>query len=203
MNETSLSLLESLRCSPESESWSRLVDLYAPLIKSWALRYELQDSDADDVTQEVLLTASQDLGRFEHAGRPGAFRGWLKAILVNRLRNFWRARNRHAAGKNEVDLDARLARLEDPADEMSRIWNREHDQHVLRRLLALTERHFAPATWKAFCRTALDGAPADEVSRELGISLNAVFIAKSRVLNRLRQESEGLVESASNFLPAR
>ena len=85
MDETSLSLLERLRQSPENEGWNRLSDLYAPLIRAWLRRYDVQDSDANDLVQEVLLAVSKDLGKFEHAGRPGAFRGWLRAILVNRL----------------------------------------------------------------------------------------------------------------------
>jgi len=199
MNETSLSLLARLRRSPDSEGWNRLNELYAPLIRTWLRKYDVQPSDADDLTQEVLLAVSKDVCKFEHGGHPGAFRGWLKAILVNRLRNFWRARDRGALVRADTFIDERLAQLDDPASEISQIWNRQHDQHVLGQLLALAEPHFAPDTWKAFCRVALDGVRADVVAQELGISLNAVFIAKSRVLSRLRLEAEGLIESASGF----
>jgi len=199
MNETSLSLLNRLRHSPDSESWDRLVQLYSPLIKAWLRRYEVPPNDADDLVQEVLLAVSRDLGRFEHAGQVGAFRGWLKAILVNRLRKFWRARDRRPQARGDSNIDARLAQLDDPSSEMSLIWNREHDQYVLRQLLALAEPNFEPATWTAFCRVALDGKKPDVVAEEMAISLNAVCLAKSRVLRRLRQESEGLVESASGF----
>ena len=137
--------------------------------------------------------------KFEHAGQPGAFRGWLKAILVNRLRKFWRSRDRRPQARGDSDIDARLAQLDDPSSEMSLIWNREHDQYVLRQLLALAEPHFARTTWTAFCRVALDGAKPDVVAQEMGISRNAVVIAKCRVLSRLRQESEGLIESSSGF----
>jgi len=75
MNETSLSLLASLRQSPASETWTRLVELYAPLIRAWLRKYDVQDSDADDLVQEVLLAVSKDLGRFDHGGQPGAFAG--------------------------------------------------------------------------------------------------------------------------------
>ena len=199
MHETSLSLLERLRHSPENDGWNRLADLYAPLIRTWLRRYDVQDSDANDLVQEVLLAVCNDLGTFEHRGQPGAFRGWLKAILHNRLRKFWRARDRRPQARGDSDLDARLAQLDDPASEMSQIWNREHDQYVLRQLLSLAEPHFEPTTWQAFCRVALDGANADVVAQETGISRNAVIIAKCRVLNRLRQESEGLIESSSGF----
>ncbi len=199
MNATSLSLLHRLRGSPESESWNRLVDLYAPLIRVWLRKYEVQDNDADDLVQEVLLAVSKDLSKFEHGGQPGAFRGWMKAILVNRLRKFWRARDRRPRARGGSHIDARLAQLEDPASEMSQIWNRQHDQYVLRQLLSLVEPHFAPTTWKAFCRVALEGARPDVVAAEMGISLNSVCLAKSRVIRRLRQESVGLIESSSCF----
>ena len=199
MEETSLSLLARLRRSPESETWSRLVDLYAPLIRAWLRKYDVQDSDADDLTQEVLLAVSKDLGKFEHGGQPGSFRGWLKAILVNRLRKFWRVRDRRPQARGDSDIDARLAQLDDPASEMSQIWNRQHDQYVLRQLLALVEPHFTPNTWTAFCRVALEGADPGVVAKEMGISRNAVIIAKCRVLSRLRQESAGLVDSSSDF----
>jgi RNA polymerase sigma factor (sigma-70 family) len=199
MHETSLSLLERLRHSPEDESWTRLADLYSPLIRAWLRRYDVQDSDANDLVQEVLLAVSKDLSKFDHGGHPGAFRGWLRAILVNRLRNFWRSRDRRPQARGDSDIDARLAQLDDPSSEMSQVWNRQHDEYVLRQLLALAEPQFAPTTWKAFCRVALEGAKPDAVAEELEISLNAVFIAKSRVLSKLRQESHGLVESSSNF----
>ncbi|MCA9036780.1 MAG: sigma-70 family RNA polymerase sigma factor [Planctomycetaceae bacterium] len=202
MYETSLSLLESLRHSPQDDGWNRLSDLYSPLIRAWLRRYDVQDSDQHDLVQEVLLAVSKDLSRFEHRGQPGAFRGWLKAILINRLRKFWRARDRRPQARGDSDVDARLAQLDDPASEMSQIWNREHDQYVLRQLMALVEPHFDPKTWKAFCLVSLDGLKADVAAQELGISRNAVIVAKCRVLKRLRQESEGLVESSSGF-PAR
>jgi DNA-directed RNA polymerase specialized sigma24 family protein len=82
---------------------------------------------------------------------------------------------------------------------MTLIWNREHDQYVLRQLLMLAEPHFEPATWKAFCRVALEGVNPVDAAEKLGISQNAVIVDKCRVLNRLRQESAGLIVSASGF----
>lgn len=199
MHETSLSLLDRLRQSSGNESWDRLTLLYTPLIRAWMRRYEVQESDANDLLQEVLLAVSQDICKFEHRGQPGAFRGWLKAILMNRLRKFWRARDHRPPSCGDSDMDDKLAQLGDPASEISQIWNREHDQYVLRQLLALAEPHFEPVTWNAFCRLALDGAKPDVVADELGISLNAVCLAKSRVLRRLRQEAAGLIESSSGF----
>lgn len=200
MNETSLSLLQQLRQSPD-QTWDRLHEIYAPLIRKWLIRYDMQESDADDVTQEVLMAVSKDLESFEHNGRPGAFRAWLKGILVNRLREFWRRRDRQATASGGSDMNRRLAELDDPASQITVIWNNEHDQHVLRKLLTIVQPRFERNTWTAFCRTMFEGAKPQIVAEELGMTVNAVVIAKSRVLNRLRQEASGMVESYSNFLP--
>jgi RNA polymerase sigma-70 factor (ECF subfamily) len=200
MNETSLSLLGRLQSSTETDTWNRLVELYTPLLRYWLRKYDVTGSDADDLLQEVLLAVSKDISTFDHSGNRGAFRGWLKSILINRLRNFWRARDRRRLARGESDIDDRLAQLNDPASEMSQIWNRQHDEYVLGQLLAVVEPHFTAETWQAFYRVTLEGARADVVADELKISLNAVFIAKSRVLARLRQEAEGLIESSSSFL---
>lgn len=199
MNSTSISLLNRLQETDDSKNWNRLAELYTPLLRLWLHKYDVQTSDADDLVQEVLMAVSKDVKSFDHNGRPGAFRSWLRTILVHRLRNFWRARGRRPQARGDSDMGRRLDQLEDPASEMSEIWNRQHDTHVARQLLALTQPSFEPGTWTAFCRVALDGEQPNIVATELGISLNAVFIAKSRVLRRLREEAEGLVESSSSF----
>ena len=200
MNSTSISLLMRLQQTDDSRNWNRLVELYSPLLLLWLRKYDVQKSDADDLVQEVLMAVAKDLKSFDHNGRTGAFRSWLRTILVHRLRNFWRARGRRPQARRDSDIDRRLDQLEDPSSEMSQIWNQQHDRFVARQLLASAEPSFEPRTWTAFRRVALDGAKPDFVARELGISVNAVFIAKSRVLSRLRQEAEGLVDSSSAFI---
>jgi RNA polymerase sigma-70 factor (ECF subfamily) len=143
--------------------------------------------------QEVLTVLVRELPQFQH-GRPGAFRAWLRSILVNRLRGVWRSRQTHAAATGDSDVLRQLDELEDPASDLSRRWDEEHDTHVAGQLLAALEGEFTPATWQAFRRQMLDGARAAVVAGELGISVNAVLIAKSRVLRRLRQEARGLLE---------
>lgn len=199
MQETSLSLLKRLKQRADSQSWDRLVALYSPLLHHWLNYYSIQASDADDLVQEVLATLTTELPTFDHNGRPGAFRAWLRTTLVHRVRNYWRSRARRPRATGGSSIDQRLAALEDPATALTRKWNREHDRHVLRCLLAAVESEFEATTWQAFRRFALEGTKARLVAQELNISANAVFIAKSRVLQRLRQEAEGLVESSSNF----
>jgi RNA polymerase sigma-70 factor (ECF subfamily) len=191
---TSVSLLERLRLQPDSLSWQRLVDLYTPLIRDWLRRYDVQPCDVDDLTQEVLGTVVRELPEFHHDLRPGAFRRWLRLITVNRLRGFWRARRCRPIASGGEHGEGLLDQLEDPNSGLSRLWDEEHDRHVVRRLLELLEPDFEPTTWRAFRLLVLEGRSTREVAAEVGISVNAVRIAKSRVLTRLRQEIEGLLD---------
>jgi RNA polymerase sigma-70 factor (ECF subfamily) len=190
MDSTSATLLERLRDRNDAAAWGRLVDLYTPLIRSWLGRHSVPDRDADDLTQDVLKAIVCHLSGFQHNGRAGAFRSWLRTITVNQVRQSWRS-GRGRAGA--AGLAAALDDLADPASDLSLAWNREHDEHVLRRLLEMIRPEFRPATWEAFRRQALGGEPAEAVAADLGLTVNAVLIAKSRVLSRLRQEAGGLV----------
>ncbi len=194
MELTSLSLLDRVRLRPDEDAWRRLVDVYTPLVRGWLGRYALAGPDADDLVQEVLAVVVRRLPEFRHAERPGSFRRWLRTITVNCLRDFWRARRlRPKATGDSAFLDV-LNQLEDPDSAPSRLWDQEHDRHVTHRLLEMIRGDFEPNTWTAFQRVTLDGAAPDAVAAELGLSVNAVFIAKSRVLARLRAEARGLLD---------
>ncbi len=191
MSGTSASLLERLFDREDSEAWRRLVDLYTPLIRGWMGRNGVPASDADDVTQDVLGVVARELPGFRHNGRVGAFRAWLRAITTNCLRRAWREQRRR---RDWGDFGPLLEQLEDPCSDPSRLWDREHDRQVLDRMLSAIEPDFRPETWAAFRRLALEGATAREVADELGVTSNAVLIAKSRVLHRLRELSAGLLD---------
>jgi RNA polymerase sigma-70 factor (ECF subfamily) len=194
MTPTSDTLLERLSVRSDAEAWGQLVDLYTPLIRGW-LRRDLQlEQDADDLVQEVLCVVVRKLPQFRREPRPGAFRRWLRGITVNCLRDMWRARRSAPRALGASDFCEVLQQLEDPESGLSRLWDEEHDHHVARQLLARIRPHFEATTWTAFQRVALDAVPADQVARELGLSVNAVFIAKSRVLSRLRREGTGLID---------
>jgi RNA polymerase sigma-70 factor (ECF subfamily) len=194
MSETSQSLLEQLRRPRAEGVWQRFADLYTPMLRSWLRRYEaLEPADVDDLVQEVLLTVSQELPGFEHNGRPGAFRSWLRVILVNRLRHFWRSRKHRPGAMGGSDFLEQLDQLEDAGSAISQNWALEHDRQLMRRLFELIRPRFADVTWQAFRRQVIDGAPAETVAQELGIPHHSVYAAKSRVLKALRAEAEGLV----------
>jgi RNA polymerase sigma-70 factor (ECF subfamily) len=191
--ETPISLLERLRLAPDPASWQRFVALYTPLIAGWLRRQDVQAADIDDLTQEVLGTLVRELPQFRHDLRRGAFRRWLRNITINRLRSFWRARRPAPVGGND-SREQMLEQLEDPDSDLSRLWDEEHDRHVVRRLLELIEPEFEPATWRAFQMLVLEAKPTREAAAALGLSPNAVRIAKSRVLARFRQEIDGLID---------
>ena len=188
MIHTSATLLQRLRDARNGAAWERLVHLYTPLIRGWLTRHVPQSADVDDLTQQVFAVVEK-LPAFEHSGRTGAFRAWLRGISVNRLRMFWRSRPEGGG----PDPEPMLQQLEDPHSDLSRQWDREHDQHVARRMLDLIEPDFKLTTWRAFRLLVLEGRESEAVAAEVGLSVNAVFIAKSRVLRRLREEMTGLV----------
>lgn len=194
MVDTSASLLERLRRTEDAESWDRFFRLYRPLLYAWLSRQGLDAADIDDVTQNTLLLVARKVGDFEHNQRPGAFRSWLKAIALNCLRDHWRAQKQRPKPAGGSDWGVMLEQLADPASEASGWWDQEHDRHVTRQLLDLLRVQFAPQTWEAFHRLVLLERPAAEVAAELHITPNAVYIAKSRVMARLRQEAAGLIE---------
>lgn len=194
MNETSISLLDRARLNPNDCSWDRLADVYSPMLRTWLSRFGVQPADADDLVQETLLAVSRDLMKFEHSGRPGAFRSWLRSILVNRVRNFWRSAKYRPAATGGTSWAERLEHLADDKSDASREWNLEHDRHVMARLLEQVRPRFEPKTWEAFRRQVLDGQRADVVAAELGLSLNSVYVARSRVLSTLRREAAGLID---------
>jgi RNA polymerase sigma-70 factor (ECF subfamily) len=193
MDVTRQSLLLRAQTGDEG-AWKDLTDLYRPLIVGW-LRYQaVPVTELDDLVQEILLTVVQNLPSFSHSGRIGAFRGWLRSIAHNRACDFWKARGRQAQAAGDSGSAETLSQLEDPDSELNRLWDEEHDRYVLRCLLDLMELEFEPTTVRAFRRVALEGAASADVAQELGLSVGAVYAAKSRVLGRLRQEAEGLID---------
>ncbi len=192
--DTSASLLESLRDASDEAAWNRLVDMYSPLLRNWLRRHNANTGDIDDVVQEVMTVVVRRFPDFQRQPRTGAFRAWLRTITVNCLRDQWRRSNKQPKATGGTQYAEVIEQLADPHSGISKIWDQEHDKHVASFLLSKIQPDFTPQTWQAFQRFAIDGSSADEVARELGITANAVFIAKSRVMSGLRQQAQGLIE---------
>jgi RNA polymerase sigma-70 factor, ECF subfamily len=193
MNETRQSLLFRARTG-EEEAWKDLTELYRPLIIGWLNRQGVPAVDLEDLSQDILLSVVQHLPGFEHSGYRGAFRSWLRTIVCNRTTDYWRAAGARTPASGGSGATAALQQIADPDSDLNRQWDEEHDRYVLGCLLDLVEQEFETTTLRAFRRLALDGASGSEVAAELGLSVAAVYMAKSRVLQRIRQEAEGLID---------
>ena len=186
METTSPSLIARIRQPGEDVAWSQFVQLYTPLLYFWAKSMGLSGGDAADLVQEVFMVLLNKLEDFEYdAGR--SFRGWLRTIMMNKCRDLLRKR---ARGISEID-PAACDNVGGP-DSVSRLADVEYKNHLVERALQLMQNDFQPATWKACWETVVrDRSPA-EVAEELGTTINAVYLAKSRVLRHLREELRGM-----------
>ena len=191
--ETSISLLERVRERGDEASWRTLVEIYTPLIRGWLNRHAGLDADAEDVIQDVLAVVVRRIPEFHREPRVGAFRAWLRTITINCFRDAWKSRRRVKPAADSR-VDEFLQQLADPASGLSRVWDEEHDRHVTQRLLQIIRGEFTEKTWLAFQRFALADESAETVAADLGMTVNAVFIAKSRVLTALRREGAGLLD---------
>jgi RNA polymerase sigma-70 factor (ECF subfamily) len=184
---TSISLLERLRCNPRESDWSRLQEIYSPLIRKWLGRVPGLGEDAGDLAQEVLIVVVREIPQFRRQ-REGSFRAWLRLVTVNRLRSHRRQKLRQPKTGLE-ETDGFIARLADPNGELAHEWDREHDRHVFEKLLAIVRCDFNSMTWNMFEQFAVQGLPAVDVATNLGTTTNAVIQAKARILRRLREEA--------------
>jgi RNA polymerase sigma-70 factor (ECF subfamily) len=188
MQKTPVSLLERVRNQSDQEAWGRFVQLYTPLLFYWARRCGLQADDAADLTQDVFVTLFQKLPEFAY-DQHKSFRSWLRQVTLNH----WRDRQRRAATRPLPGDADRLDALEAP-HEIAALDEDEYQQHLMSQALRIMRADFQPVTWQAFWEHGVLGRQAAEVAAETGLSLAAVYGAKFRVLSRLRQELQGLLD---------
>lgn len=187
MHTTPISLLLRLKQPGADRAWQRFVDLYTPLLFYWARQAGLKSPDDADLVQEVFAVLVQKLPEFNYDSQK-SFRGWMRTIVLNRWRD---QRRQKVAAPVQHGADA-LAELPDPAAEEA-FWEHEHRQHLVARALELMKTDFEEKTWRACWECVVADRPAGEVAAELGMTSNAVYVAKYRVLRHLRRELEGLL----------
>lgn len=180
------SLLIRLRDPADDRAWVEFTEIYGPVVVRLARRRGLQEADAADLAQEVLLLVAK-LPEFRHDPHQ-SFRAWLRAVTLNK----WRERRRRAA--LPVIADERALAGAAAADDLTAFWEAEYRQHLTGAALGLMQAEFRPATWKACWEHLARGRPAAEVGAELGLSPGAVRAATFRVLARLRQRLAGLLD---------
>jgi RNA polymerase sigma factor (sigma-70 family) len=191
--ETSTSLLDQLCGRPDESSWRRLDELYRPLILRWLRRDPALGEEAEDLVQDILTVVCRELPGFKRQ-QTGSFRKWLRTITAFRVKGFHRARRSRPAALGMASDEGPLVELADDHSELARRWDQEHNEHVVARLLEMMADEFNSVHLRAFRRVVLDEVKPATTAAELGVSVNVVLLARSRILARLREVARGLLE---------
>jgi len=186
---TRASLLIQIRDGTNHAAWQEFVDLYGPVIYGFARKRGLQDADAADLMQDVLRSVSAAIGRLDYDRNHGTFRGWLFTITRNKVFNFLAARRIRPQGSGDSGTNQRLAE-EPAANDGSDAWELEYQRRLASIAMDRVKGEFHENTWQAFWLTAVEGLAAAEAAKRVGMSAGAIYVAKSRVLARLKDEVE-------------
>jgi RNA polymerase sigma-70 factor (ECF subfamily) len=196
-SSTRPSLLLRIRDPRDSEAWQTFVDVYGRLVYRHCRNRGLRHEDAENVTQEVFAQVSQSIRGFDYQPDLGRFRDWLGTVTRNEIHRFRKKDSRavHGSGGAEEEpvLGSTPARGEDTE------WTETFNAHLLAAALARTRPHFEEQTWRAFELAWLEKRPAAQVARELKAPIDRVYVAKSRVLERLQQEVQELAADSALF----
>ncbi len=196
---TRATLLIRLKDIDDAEAWSEFVQLYGPVVYGFARKRGLQDSDAADMVQEVLRSVARNAHRMEYDPKRGTFRGWLYTVTRNKIYNFLSAQKRQQRGAGDVSSQERLEALADPNNDTEAVWELEYQRRLSAKAMDRVKHEFQPATWQAFWGTAVEGRAATEVGESLKMTSGAVYVAKSRVLARLRDEVQKLMAETEQW----
>jgi RNA polymerase sigma-70 factor (ECF subfamily) len=180
------SLLVRIRDAADRQAWSQFTAVYGPLVYGFARKHGLQDADAADLTQDVLRIVARSACRLEYDPKRGSFRGWLFTVVRNELRSFLSGRRRQVQGSGDTDVQKLLSEQPAPEEEQ-RLWEQEHQTRLFHWAAEQVRGEVQEATWRAFQMTAVEGRSGQETAAALGLSVAAVYLAKSRVMARLKE----------------
>lgn len=188
-----LSLLERVRAH-DAPAWERLTRLFTPLVLGWVRRGGVPKANIPDVTQEVFLEVARSIARFRREQPGDTFTGWIRTITRRRVAGYARTRGGEMGPVGGSDARQQLEQVRDPLPSELDAPGEDPDRtELLRRGLELVRGDVAENTWAAFEQITLNNRPPADVAAELGMTLGAVYVAKSRVLKRLREELDGIL----------
>lgn len=186
VNRTRPSLLLRLRDAQDAAAWDQFVDIYTPLIYGFCRKRDLQEADAADICQEVMRAVARSAERFNYDPQRGKFRNWLLTVVRNKLNDFFTRRRRQPDPASATSLQ-QLADAQ-PTDADQSDWDGEYQRQIFHWATERIRGEFRETSWQAFWLTTVEQRDGKEVAERLGLSIGAVYVAKSRVLARLRQE---------------
>jgi RNA polymerase sigma-70 factor (ECF subfamily) len=185
------SLLVRIRDPGDREAWRQFVALYAPLIHGLCRRRGFQDADAADLTQEVLRAVAAAAPALVYDPARGSFRGWLYTVTCRKIHDFRESRAHRERGSADSATHRLLDEQPAPEDEADR-WERDYQRHLFALATEQVRDGFEANTWRAFWLLAVEGKSGEEAARSLGLSVGAVYVARSRVLARLKKQVQQL-----------
>lgn len=191
---TRTSLLAQLREPASDDAWVEFTALYGSLIENWLRRQAVSPQDIEDIRQDVMIAVCSGIEKFDHNGRVGAFRTWLRRITVNRLRQLWEKRKKQAAGQGSTKISMIADQLADSNARLSIEFERQHDACLIEHLLGKLENRFGAKSLQAFRRIVLLEHSSHEVAKDLEMTVGAVRVAQHRVLRALREMGQGMLD---------
>lgn len=193
MLTTRKSLIFRIRDANDADAWSNFVEIYGPLVYRYGRRRGLQDADATDLSQAVLTEVAQCIGRFAYDAKLGRFRNWLMVIARYKLSRMLKRANDHIGSG-----DTRILQLLDQQptnDDLNERWEAEYQEHLFRWAADKVRQEIEEKTWLAFWYTAVENRKPNDVAESLGLKVGSVYVAKSRVLLRIKDKIASVDES--------
>jgi len=182
------SLLVRLRDPRDQDAWQEFFQVYSSVIYGYARRQGMQDADAADLMQDVLRRVAASADKLDYDPRRGTFRGWLFTVTRNRFYDLTDRKRKQVQGAGGSEMLDQLNNQPAAHDGADAAWEQEYQQGILRWAMERIRSEFQEATWQAFLLTALEGKSPQAVAEQLKTSAGSVYVAKSRVLARLRTE---------------
>lgn len=186
--DTQVSLIMRIRDREDDSAWRVFVDVYSPLLYGFCRMKGLQASDAADVTQESLIRVTKGIQSFEYDRSKGAFRDWLATIVYNEIR-------RHVA-KSTTNWET-IFESDVPDDGTGSQWKEHFQRHVFETALQRCKNHFEQTTWQLFEHSWLKGEAIDQVAEKFSVGSEKIYVARSRVLKRLKTEVANLADDVA------
>jgi RNA polymerase sigma-70 factor (ECF subfamily) len=176
-----------LRNADDGAAWSEFIENYGSMLYRFVRSRGLQDADAADIVQDVFRRVGAAIGRLDYDKEKGGFRAWLFTITRNRLNSYFESQKRHGRVGNDTAQYEQLQQAVRGTDDMEQAWEYEHMRMLAGKAMMEVETKVEPMTWQAFRMTTVENLNANEAGKRLNMSPGAVYVAKSRVIAKLRE----------------